>query len=157
MAGFAQGVDAHATFAENLRYACAHAEGRTILIEPLNGYDAPGYFLNQTTQAAALIEEVGAPNLRLMFDCYHVQLTEGDVTHRLERLMPIIGHIQVASVPDRGAFGSAGMGSPDRCGIQAIGRYGCQSRMAVSRLERRVARSADRKCLAHPRSRHHQG
>jgi hydroxypyruvate isomerase len=102
MAGFAQGTDAHATFAENLRYACAHAEGRTILIEPLNGYDAPGYFLNSTTQAAALIEEIGAPNLRLMFDCYHVQLTEGDVTHRLEKLLPLIGHIQVASIPDRG-------------------------------------------------------
>ena len=102
MAGFAQGADAHATLAENLRYACAQAEGRTILIEPLNGYDAPGYFLNRTTQAAALIEEVGAPNLRLMFDCYHVQLTEGDVVRRLEKLLPLIGHIQVASIPDRG-------------------------------------------------------
>ncbi|WP_293451466.1 TIM barrel protein [Planktotalea sp.] len=102
MAGFAQGAEAHATFAENLRYACEQAAGRMILIEPLNGYDAPGYFLNRTTQAAALIEEVDAPNLRLMFDCYHVQLTEGDVTHRLEKLLPMIGHIQVASIPDRG-------------------------------------------------------
>ena len=102
MAGCAQGADAHATFAENLRYACDKAEGCTILIEPLNDYDAPGYLLNTTTQAAALIEEIGAPNLRLMFDCYHVQLTEGDVAHRVEKLLPLIGHIQVASIPDRG-------------------------------------------------------
>ena len=79
------------------------ADRFTILIEPLNPYDAPGYFLGTTAQAQAIIAKVGAPNLRLMFDCYHVQLSEGDVTHRLERLWPLIGHVQVASVPDRGA------------------------------------------------------
>lgn len=103
MAGFAQGDAAHAAFVDTLRYACDRAQGRTILIEPLNHYDAPGYFLRTTTQAEAIIVEVGAPNLKLMFDCYHVQLLEGDVTHRLERLLPLIGHVQVASVPDRGA------------------------------------------------------
>tara|TARA_R110002033_G_scaffold29286_1_gene65796 strand:+ start:315 stop:1052 length:738 start_codon:yes stop_codon:yes gene_type:complete len=103
MAGFAEGPAAHAAFVETLRYACDRAEGRTILIEPLNHYDAPGYFLRTTTQAEAILAEVGAPNLKLMFDCYHVQLMEGDVTHRLERLLPLIGHVQVASVPDRGA------------------------------------------------------
>jgi hydroxypyruvate isomerase len=74
-----------------------------ILIEPLNGYDAPGYFLRTTGQARAIIDAVGDDALRLMFDCYHVQLIEGDLTHRLEDLLPIIGHIQFASVPDRGA------------------------------------------------------
>ncbi|WP_028958354.1 hydroxypyruvate isomerase family protein [Sulfitobacter sp. 20_GPM-1509m] len=103
MAGFAEGPAAHAAFVETLRYACDRADGRTILIEPLNHYDAPGYFLRTTTQAEAILAEVGAANLRLMFDCYHVQLMEGDVTHRLERLLPLIGHVQVASVPDRGA------------------------------------------------------
>lgn len=103
MAGVAEGAEAHAAFVDTLRYACDRAQGRTILIEPLNGYDAPGYFLNTTGQAAALIKEVGASNLKLMFDCYHVQLIEGDVTHRLETLLPLIGHVQVASVPDRGA------------------------------------------------------
>ena len=103
MAGFAEGPAAHAAFVETLRYACDRAEGRTILIEPLNHYDAPGYFLRTTTQAEAILAEVGAANLKLMFDCYHVQLMEGDVTHRLERLLPLIGHVQVASVPDRGA------------------------------------------------------
>ena len=103
MAGFADGADAHAAFVETLRYACAKADRRTILIEPLNHYDAPGYFLKTTQQANEIIQEVNLPNLKLMFDCYHVQLMEGDVSHKLARLLPIIGHIQVASVPDRGA------------------------------------------------------
>lgn len=105
MAGFAAGDQAAQTFAENLRYACTQAApfGITILIEPLNPYDAPGYFLSSTDQAQAVIAELGAPNLKLMFDCYHVQLTQGDLTHRLSNLLPIIGHIQFASVPDRGA------------------------------------------------------
>lgn len=105
MAGVAEGDAARRSFVRNLRYACerAAAQGRTILIEPLNPFDAPGYFLNKTDQAARLIAEIGEPNLRLMFDCYHVARAEGDVIGRLGALMPIIGHIQFASVPDRGA------------------------------------------------------
>ncbi|MFY9211426.1 MAG: TIM barrel protein [Aestuariivita sp.] len=105
MAGFAAGAEAHQTFVENLRHACAAAapHGITILIEPLNSYDAPGYFLQTTSQAVQILGEVDAPNLKLMFDCYHVQLMEGDLSHRLARLKPQIGHIQFASVPDRGA------------------------------------------------------
>ncbi len=76
--------------------------GIGILIEPLNRYDAPKYFLKTTGQARAIIEAVGAANLKLMFDCYHVQLTEGDLGHRLADLLPQIGHIQFAGVPDRG-------------------------------------------------------
>lgn len=104
MAGFAAGRDAHDTFVANLAYACAQAApyGITILIEPLNKYDAPGYFLTTTTQAIDVMNAVKEPNLKLMFDCYHVQLMEGDLTHRLETLLPRIGHIQFASVPDRG-------------------------------------------------------
>lgn len=105
MAGFATGADAHNTFVGNLTDACAKAARHdiSILIEPLNRYDAPNYFLSLTDQAIAIIEEVGAANLKLMFDCYHVQLTEGDLTHRIKKLLPYIGHIQFASVPDRGA------------------------------------------------------
>ena len=104
MAGFAVGPDAEATFVENLRFASALARphGLTILIEPLNRHDAPGYFLTTTDHARDIIGQVAAQNLQLMFDCYHVQRTEGDVTHRLADLLPIIGHIQFASVPDRG-------------------------------------------------------
>jgi len=105
MAGFASGEAARQVFQENLSYACAQAapHGITILIEPLNRYDAPGYFLNNSDQAKHVIDQVGATNLKLMFDCYHVQLIEGDLSHRLEALLPVIGHIQFASVPDRGA------------------------------------------------------
>ena len=104
MAGFAIGDDARQTFIANLTYACTQANphGITILIEPLNKYDAPGYFLQTTNQAIQIIDEINAPNLKLMFDCYHVQLMEGDLTHKIEMLQPYIGHIQFASVPDRG-------------------------------------------------------
>jgi len=104
MAGFASGDVAHQTFIENLRYAVAQAaeHGITILIEPLNHHDAPGYFLQTSSQASAIIEAVGADNLKLMFDCYHLQIMEGDISRGLAAMMPIIGHIQIASVPDRG-------------------------------------------------------
>ena len=105
MAGNAHGAQAHETFVRNLKVACEMAlrHDLTILIEPLNGFDAPDYFLRDTAQAEQIINELNAPNLRLMFDCYHVGRTEGQVGARLEKLMPIIGHIQFASVPDRGA------------------------------------------------------
>ncbi|GFE66509.1 hydroxypyruvate isomerase family protein [Litoreibacter roseus] len=104
MAGFSAGDAARSTFIRNLDYATEQGAKHsiTILIEPLNGYDAPGYFLQTTDQAASLIREIDRPNLKLMFDCYHVQLMEGDLSHRMENLLPIIGHIQFASAPDRG-------------------------------------------------------
>ncbi len=104
MAGFAGGTDARAVYLANLTYAARQAAplGITILIEPLNRHDAPGYFLQTTDQAREIISAVGAANLKLMFDCYHVGRTEGDITTRFKDLMPIIGHVQFASVPDRG-------------------------------------------------------
>ena len=107
MAGFASGADARAVFVANLSYAAkrAAALGITILIEPLNRHDAPGYFLQTTDQARDIITSVGEPNLKMMFDCYHVGRTEGDITTRFSDLLPIIGHVQFASVPDRGPPG----------------------------------------------------
>ena len=103
MAGNSSGPRARQAFCDNLAYACdAAGEKVQILIEPLNPYNAPGYFLNGTALAADIIREVGKPNLRLMFDFYHVQVLEGDVTRRFEALLPLIGHVQIASVPDRG-------------------------------------------------------
>ncbi len=102
MAGKAEGPEAETAFIANLQFACARAGQRGILIEPLNHYDAPGYFLNTATQAAEIVEKVGAPDLKIMFDCYHIQLMQGDLSHRLRTLLPVIGHIQIASVPDRG-------------------------------------------------------
>lgn len=105
MAGFAEGAAAHACFVKNLTFACDRAaeHGITILIEPLNPYDAPGYFLNNTAQAVEIIQEVGASNLKMMFDCYHVQLIEGDLSNRLTKQLEHIGHIQFAAAPGRGA------------------------------------------------------
>ena len=105
MAGFADGDAARETFVANLEYAAATAAkaGRTILIEPLNHYDAPGYFLNHTDQARAIIEDVAADNLKLMFDCYHIQILQGNLSRNLAANLDITGHIQFASVPDRGA------------------------------------------------------
>lgn len=104
LAGVAQGPAAEATYRANLAEACdlAAARGLTVLIEPLNARDAPGYFLSRTGHALAVIEALARPNLRLMFDAYHVQIMEGDLTRRLSALLPVIGHVQIAAVPNRG-------------------------------------------------------
>lgn len=103
MAGVADGPEARATFLENLAYARQAApENITLLIEPLNRHDAPGYFLKTTDQACEILAELDMPGIALMFDCYHVGRTEGDIVTRLAALMHRIGHIQFASVPDRG-------------------------------------------------------
>lgn len=105
MAGNARGAAAHTTFIANLTYACsqARAKGLVVLIEPLNRNDAPDYFLRTTDQAAEIMGEVGADNLKLMFDCYHVGRNEGDIITRFIALKDVIGHVQFASVPTRGA------------------------------------------------------
>lgn len=94
---------ASATYVENLRFAADRLgdAGLDVLIEPLNHHDMPGYFLDNADLAANLIETVGAPNLKLQFDVYHQQINQGDITRDLERLMPLIGHVQIAGVPDR--------------------------------------------------------
>lgn len=104
MAGKAQGDAARATFIDNLGHACelSAQAGITILIEPLNHRDAPGYFLQTSEQALDIIEAVGRPNIKLMFDCYHLQIMQGDLTRRLQTCLSSIGHIQIAAVPDRG-------------------------------------------------------
>lgn len=98
------GANADATYRANLTYACDRAAetGRTILIEPINHRDVPGYHLSHVEQGAALIGEMGRENLKLMFDCYHTQIMQGDLTKRIEAHLPLIGHIQIAAVPDRG-------------------------------------------------------
>jgi hydroxypyruvate isomerase len=102
LAGNSSGPRARAAFIANLAHACDAAPELTILIEPLNAYNAPGFFLGSTGFAADIIREAGRPNLKLLFDCYHVQIIEGDVARRFEALLPLIGHVQIAAVPDRG-------------------------------------------------------
>jgi len=103
MAGFASGEAAHRAFVSNLRYALARVAGRgiSLLIEPLNHFDAPAYFLQTADQAAEIIAEINDPNLKLMFDCYHLQIMQGDLSRLLQAMLPTIGHIQIAAVPNR--------------------------------------------------------
>ncbi|GGC94605.1 2-oxo-tetronate isomerase [Undibacterium terreum] len=93
----------HDVYIENLRHACAEAAkyGIRCLIEPINTRDMPGYFLNLQAQAHAVREEVGAANLQVQMDFYHVQIMEGDIAVKLRRYLPHVGHIQIAGVPDR--------------------------------------------------------
>ncbi len=104
MAGVTNAETAHDVYLDNLRYACRMAEPYdiTILIEPLNQHDVPGYFLADTKQASDVINEIAVPNLKLLFDCYHVGRTEGNIENRFRELQPLIGHVQFASIPDRG-------------------------------------------------------
>jgi hydroxypyruvate isomerase len=91
------------TFIGNLRYACERLapHGITLLIEPINTRDMPGYFLNYQHDAHTLLAEVGAPNLKVQMDFYHAQIMEGDITSTFRRHLSEIGHVQIASVPDR--------------------------------------------------------
>lgn len=91
------------TYVDNIQYAADRAAGQGvgILVEPINQRDMPGYFLRSTGQALDVLEMVGRDNVRIMFDCYHVELIEGAVAQRLEALLPHIGHIQFAAVPTR--------------------------------------------------------
>ncbi len=73
----------------------------TLLIEPLNPRDRPGYFVGRVEQAADLIAQVGRPNVKIQFDFYHVQITSGDLIKRFEKFLPAIGHVQIAAVPSR--------------------------------------------------------
>ena len=103
LAGKATGDEADRTYAENLSYAAQAAakHGINVLIEPLNQRDAPDYYLGRVEQAVDIIDAIGEPNLKLMFDCYHVQIMQGDLIKRIESTLSYIGHIQIASVPDR--------------------------------------------------------
>ena len=109
MAGAADGNEATAVYLENLRYACKAAKALdiSVLIEPINHHDMPGYFLHSAEQALQVLQCVDASNLKIMFDCYHMQRIHGDLNYWLEALLPHIGHIQIASVPLRAEPGIA--------------------------------------------------
>lgn len=101
-----QGTDperAAQTYVENLKFAAdtLKPEGIGLVIEPINTRDMPGIFLTGTRQAIEAMDAVGADNLKLQYDCYHMQIMEGDLTMTLERLADRIGHIQIADVPAR--------------------------------------------------------
>ncbi|HEY7230034.1 MAG TPA: TIM barrel protein [Pseudolabrys sp.] len=94
---------AERVFINNLVHAAdlAAAKNITLLIEPINARDRPNYFLNHVEHAADVIAKVGKPNIRMQFDFYHVQIVGGDLIRRLEKFLPVIGHLQCAAVPSR--------------------------------------------------------
>ncbi|WP_225785088.1 hydroxypyruvate isomerase [Xenophilus sp. Marseille-Q4582] len=99
---------AQATLVENLRFAAQalQKEGIELLVEPINHFDIPGFFLHRTDQALALLDAVDSPNLRIQYDIYHAQRTEGEIGRTLAQHLPRIGHIQLADNPGRGEPGT---------------------------------------------------
>ncbi|NHZ42052.1 hydroxypyruvate isomerase [Massilia aquatica] len=99
---------AHETYIANLRFAAAQlaAHGIDLMIEPINTYDMPGYFLTGSAQAAAVIAECGAPNLFMQYDIYHMQRMEGELANTIRAHLPLIGHMQAADNPGRHEPGS---------------------------------------------------
>lgn len=138
MAGLApEGGDASALrrcYVANLRHVAAEfaQAGVRALIEPINAFDIPGYYLSRTAQALEVIAEVGAPNLMLQYDLYHAQRSEGELAATIERLLPKIGHMQIADNPGRHEPGSGEINYPflfehiDRLGY--TGHIGCEYR-----------------------------
>ncbi len=94
---------AERVFVDNLRRAAdlAGARGINLLIEPINPRDGPNYYLNRVEHAADIIGKVGRPNVKIQFDFYHAQIVGGDLLHRLQQHLPMVGHLQCAAVPTR--------------------------------------------------------
>jgi len=136
-----EGVDQkvlHATFVENLRFAAAELKkaNLNLLIEPINTFDIPGFFLSTTKQASEVLAEVGASNLLIQYDIYHAQRMEGELANTIEKNLSKIGHIQLADNPGRNEPGTGEINYAylfkflDRIGYQ--GWIGCEYKPASS-------------------------
>ncbi|PTR35499.1 hydroxypyruvate isomerase [Luteibacter sp. OK325] len=104
MAGIAPNDDHHwRAYRESIRWCAEQAMALSVdvLLEPVNRRDMPGYFMSDVDAALTLIDELRLPNLKLQLDLYHAQIIHGDVTTRMRRAMPVLAHVQVASVPSR--------------------------------------------------------
>ncbi|MFZ5567682.1 MAG: hydroxypyruvate isomerase [Pseudomonadota bacterium] len=99
---------AQATFVANLKYAAEKlkAAGLKLLIEPINSYDIPGFFLNTTAQALAVLDAVGSDNLYIQYDIYHAQRMEGELAATMQKHLARIAHIQLADNPGRNEPGT---------------------------------------------------
>lgn len=100
LAGKVEGEEAHAAYLDSLRFALGNTD-RIILIEPICREKIPGFFLNNVDQAADILAEIDHPRLKIMFDCFHVQTESGSVLQRFQQHVGRIGHVQIASTPDR--------------------------------------------------------
>ncbi|SFQ49316.1 hydroxypyruvate isomerase [Roseivivax halotolerans] len=103
MAGKASGARARDRFEANLRAACLAAPEVTMLIEPINPHDAPGYYLNDFDLAADIVERIGLPNLKLQFDTWHARRIHGDPLAVWQRHARLVGHVQISGFENRGA------------------------------------------------------
>jgi hydroxypyruvate isomerase len=105
---------AHDTYTANLKFAAAACAGHglRLLIEPINTFDIPGYFLNGSRQALAIIDECGADNLFLQYDIYHMQRMEGELANTIRANLARIGHIQLADSPGRHEPGTGEINFP---------------------------------------------
>ena len=126
------------TFVENLRYAAAALKKADIrlLIEPINTYDIPGFYLNRTAQALAIIDDAGSDNLYVQYDIYHAQRMEGELIATMQKQLARIGHIQLADNPGRNEPGTGEIAydhvfaALDRMGYS--GWIGCEYKPATS-------------------------
>jgi hydroxypyruvate isomerase len=134
MAGLVHQGAQRSVYVSNLKKAArmAAASGIEIIIEPINTRDIPGFFLNRTGEARAVIYEVGEPNLGLQFDIYHRQVMEGDIATAIRDHAALTRHYQLASPPDRGEPDEGELNYPwlfkliDETGYQ--GWIGCEYR-----------------------------
>lgn len=135
------GVDPAAlrgTLVDNLAFAAAalKSSGLRLLIEPINTYDIPGFYLTRTAQAAQLLDEVAADNAFIQYDLYHAQRMEGELAATVQTYLPRIGHIQLADNPGRHEPGTGEMNYPfllahlDRIGY--TGWVGCEYKPATT-------------------------
>ena len=126
------------TLVSNLKYAAAALKGAglRLLIEPINTYDIPGFYLNRTAQALAILHDVGADNALVQYDIYHAQRMEGELAATLQNQLARIGHIQLADNPGRHEPGTGEINYPflfahlDRIGYQ--GWIGCEYKPATT-------------------------
>ncbi len=124
------------TFVDNLKFAAPRLKeaGIQLVIEPINTRDIPGFFLNYTRQAAAVLDAVGSDNLAIQYDIYHAQIMEGDLAPTIEAHLDRIGHIQLADNPGRHEPGTGEINYPflfeflDRIGYD--GWIGCEYKPA---------------------------
>jgi hydroxypyruvate isomerase len=134
-------VTLHAIYAANLAWAAEQtaAAGVLAVIEPINQRDIPGYLLKTQEEGGALVEAIGRDRLGLQFDIYHCQIAQGDLTRRMEALMPLIAHMQLADVPKRNEPGTGEINWAfvfrriDELGYR--GWIGCEYRPAGNTLE----------------------
>jgi hydroxypyruvate isomerase len=124
------------TFVGNLKFAAAELNkaGLRLLIEPINSYDIPGFYLNRTAQALAILDDVGAANAFVQYDIYHAQRMEGELAATMQKHLARIGHIQLADNPGRNEPGTGEIHWPflfahlDRIGY--TGWIGCEYKPA---------------------------